>query len=118
MSENKTPKLTTRLELTLLERLSIHAVVRSMKPADRDDERRWGRVWDALDLDGAVASGKPAENGQTTFQTSDLRKSKKFDIDAAHADCLDKLPVALSMEQARVLAPIREKVDKARESLK
>lgn len=118
MGEHKTPKLIASLDLTLLERLTIHSLIRSMKPADRDDERRWGRVWDALDLDGAVASGTPGENGQTTFKVTDLKKSRKYELDQAHVDCLDKLPVSLSMEQARVLAPIRDKIDKARESLK
>lgn len=118
MGEHKTPKLTTKLELTLLERLSVHGVIRAHKPADRDDERRWSRAWDAIDLDGALASGRGTDDGRTEFKVADLKKARRFDVTAEILDTLAKLPASQSVEQARVISPVRDKIDKAKESLK
>lgn len=118
MGENKKPTLTASLTLTLLERLSIHRMLAAHKPADRDDERALMRVWDVLDLDGLQAFAKVDDQGRVTYQVADLKRSKKFAIDKAHADWLNKLPAAPTGEVARILAPVRDQVEKAREKLK
>lgn len=128
MGEHKTPKLTVTLELTLLERLVIHSLVRApglLKIADRDDERALNRAWDVLDLDAVAEwSEVPVEASDTatiTRRKAEIKSptTRSFECDAAHLKWLaERLPLAQSGEQARVLGPVRDKIDKARESLK
>jgi glutamate synthase domain-containing protein 1 len=118
MGEHKTPKLTASLKLTLLDRLTVHRMLAAHKPTSRDDERAMMRVWDVLDLDGLQTAGTPDGEGRITYAAGDLRRVKTYAVDKAHADWLDKLPVAPSGDVARVLAPIRDQVTKALEQLK
>ncbi len=143
MGESKIPKPTAKLTLTLLERLTIHQALRILKPKDRDDERAINRAWDAVDLDGAVDASQPARereatliaiaSGQVTghvaasaasdclrrsYSADDLKKSKSFEVTLSVASVLDSIPPAETGDHARVLAPMRDKIEAAIEAIK
>lgn len=117
MSEPATTATTATLTLTLLERVAVHRMLAAYRPADRNDERALVRVWGALDLDGIKAGGKVVGN-QVEYAVGDLERSGEYEIDKAGVNWLNRLPVAPSGELARLLAPLREQVEKAREKLK
>lgn len=117
MGQHKTPKLTATLILSLAERVQLHQRIRTVPPGDRDGERAWLRVWDALDFDGALAMGKVEPTGQISFTAGDLRKKSRCALDLAHVETLLKMPPARTVEEARSFQPIREQLEKAKEQL-
>lgn len=123
MGEHKQPKQTTRVTLTLMERLTLYGAIRHVPPSDRDNERAWMKVWDVLDFDGAAAEGTTTttDDGRTvtTFPTAKLNgKGKGFELTEADVNTLLKLPVAKTVELARLIAPVLAKLEKAKEALK
>lgn len=117
MGEHKTPKLTVTITLALHERLALRERIRVLPPGDRDGERRWLRVWDALDFDGALKGGTMDRGGGIQFDVATLRKTERFQLDRAHVECLLSLPVAPTVEAARMFALVREQLEKAKETL-
>ena len=111
-------KPTAPLTLTLAERVAMVNTIRLANggrghaPADRDDERRWGRAWEAVDMPGAIerADGMKPKEMREAVAT--------FEITIENVETWLHMPIAPTVELGIVLAIVRDKLDAARTALK